>query len=250
MSLSGVWTNEYGSRMSLWVGADGTVQGRYASTTGSTGEYRVSGHAGPGDAGPKAGQPVALAISWHSIVAGEADPSWDWCSALSGQVSLRPDGPELVLTHALVASSAFPGLAEAGTHIDRLTYRRIGDAGPVPAGMEGPFGDIASPLTGVWQDGEGGAVALRLTGDQGFDRVAGTLRRAGLERPLSGFAGRGAARSLSVTARLADGSVTALAGTLPRGGAVLSLIELTSHATAPDSTYLQTLIHGRRFVLG
>lgn len=250
MTLSGVWTNEYGSRMELWLGADGTLQGRYASTTGSTGEYRVSGHAGPVEAGPKAGQPVALAISWHSIVAGEADPSWDWCSALSGQVSLRKDGPQLVLTHALVASSAFPGLAEAGTHIDRLTYRRIGDAGPLPTGVEGPFGDIASPLSGPWQDGEGGVMTLRLGSATGFDHITGSLRRAGVEQPLTGFAGRGAARSLAVTARLPDGSVTALAGTLPSGGTVLPLIELASHATAPDSTYLQTVIHARRFMPG
>ena len=250
MSLSGLWTNEYGSRMALWVGTDGAVRGRYASTTGSTGEYLVTGHAGPGEAGPTAGQPVALAISWHSVVAGDADPSWDWCSALSGQVSLRADGPELVLTHALVASSAFPGLAEAGTHIDRLTYRRIGDAGPAPAADPGAFGDIASPLSGVWQDGEGGVVALRLGAAAGFDHVTGMLRRAGAEQPLTGFAGRGTARSLAVTARLADGSVTALAGTLPPGGGVLSLIELASHATAPDSSYMQTIINGRRLVRG
>lgn len=247
MSLSGLWTNEYGSRMALWVGTDGAVRGRYASTTGSTGEYLVTGHAGPGDAGPTAGQPVALAISWHSVVAGDADPSWDWCSALSGQVSLRADGPELVLTHALVASSAFPGLAEAGTHIDRLTYRRIGDAGPAPAADPGPFGDMASPLAGVWQDGEGGRLALALHGADGFDRVGGRWLRPGQDCGLAGFAGRGTARSLAITARRPDGSVMALAGTLPPGGDVLSLIELASSTTAPDSTYLQTLVNGRRY---
>lgn len=247
MSLSGLWTNEYGSRMELWAQDDGTILGRYASSTGSTGEYAVCGHAGPGAAGPDRGQPLALTISWHSIVPGPADPSWDWCSGLSGQISLRDGAPVMVLTHALVASSDFPGLAQAGTHIDRLTYRRVGDAGARPA-LPPPAAAITTPLTGVWREAEGAEIDLMLVPDAGFDRVRGRLRPSGGQGVrLLGVAGRGAVRSLALTGLLPGGAVMALAGTLAAGSGTISLIDLTSHATPPDSLYLQTLINGRRF---
>lgn len=248
MSVAGIWTNEYGSRMELWAQDDGVILGRYASTTGSTGEYALRGHAGPLAATPAAGQPLALAICWHSIVPGPADPSWEWCSGLSGQISLRDGVPEMVLTHALVASSAFPGLVEAGTLIDRLTYRRVGEAGappPAPAAQE-----IASPLSGIWTDGEGMRVDLRSASAAGYDLVDGISGRSGKEWAVTGFAGRGAVRSLALTTRLSDGSVTAYAGTLSSGSDGLSLIELSSHATSPDSTYLQTRVNGRRWQRG
>lgn len=246
MSPSGFWTNEYGSRMELWVQDDGTILGRYASSTGSTGEYAVCGHAVAGAAGPERGQPLALAISWHSIVPGPADPSWDWCSGLSGQISLRDGAPVMVLTHALVASSDFPGLAQAGTHIDRLTYHRIGDAGSPPA----PPTSVESgdgPLSGTWREADGAEIDLRLFPDAGSDRVEGRLRQSGRAVELRGFAGRGPMRSLALTALLPGGEVMALAGTLPAGYDTMSLIDLTSRATPPDSSYLQTRINGRRF---
>lgn len=246
MSLSGLWTNEYGSRMELWAQDDGVILGRYASSTGSTGEYAVCGYAGPGPAGPMAGQPLALAISWHSIVPGPADPSWDWCSGLSGQISLRDGAPVMVLTHALVASSDFPGLAQAGTHIDRLTYHRIGDAGASPAL---PLATVTGngPLAGTWREANGAEIDLTLIPDGGFDRVQGHLRQSGRGMELQGVSGWGPVRSLAVTALLPGGEVMALAGTLPAGSNRLSLIDLTSHATPPDSLYLQTRINGRRF---
>lgn len=246
MNVAGVWTNEYGSRMELWAQDDGVILGRYASTTGSTGEYAVRGHAGPLAATPAVGQPLALAICWHSIVPGPADPSWEWCSGLSGQISLRDGVPEMVLTHALVASSAFPGMVEPGTLIDRLTYRRVGDAGPFrPAPQPAASGPVDSPLTGGWTDGEGMQVRLRSGPAAGYDLVDGLLARSGREQAVTGFAGRGPARSLALTARLPDGSVVAYAGTLPAGSDRLALIELVSTATPPDSSYLQTRVNGR-----
>ncbi|WP_298331137.1 avidin/streptavidin family protein [Asticcacaulis sp.] len=246
MNLSGVWTNEYGSRMELWALDDGVFRGRYVSSTGSTGEYAVCGHAVAGAAGPERGKPLALAIAWHSLVPGPADPSWDWCSGLSGQISLRDGAPVMGLTHALVASSDFPGLAQAGTHIDRLTYRRIGDAGPPPA-LPSPAAAIDTPLTGTWREAEGAEIDLITASDAGFDRVRGQLRRSGRAMELRGFAGRGAVRSLALTGLLPGGEVMALAGTLPAGSDMLSMIDLTSHPTPPDSLYLQTRINGRRF---
>lgn len=258
MTAGGLWVNDYGSRMALHVAADGIVTGRYASSTGSTGEYAVTGHAGPGPAGPRSGQVLALAISWHSLVPGPADASWDWCSGLSGQISLRDGGrAEMVLTHALVASSDFPGLARTGTHIDRLTYRPAGDdgAGPMvpPLPVPGAVPDAApvaapvvGPLSGTWHDGDGVAVTLTVRPDAGFDRLSGRLRLDGVELPVAGMAGRGAVRALSLTGRLPDGGVVCLAGSLPAAGGPLSLLDLTSHPTPPDSSYLQTRILGRR----
>ena len=250
MSVAGIWTNEYGSRMELWAQDDGVILGRYASTTGSTGEYAVRGHAGPVAATPAAGQPLALAICWHSIVPGPADPSWEWCSGLSGQITLRDGVPEMVLTHALVASSAFPGLVEAGTLIDRLTYRRMGEAGPLRLPPPAASGQADSPLTGRWTDGEGMQVRLRSHPAAGYDLVDGLLARSGPEGAVTGFAGRGDVLSLALTARLPDGSVVAYAGTLPAGSDMLSLIELVSTATPPDSTYLQTRVNGRNWRRG
>lgn len=86
MSIAGVWVNAYGSKMDLGLLNNNLVMGTYQSSTGSTGTYRVIGLQQTADPTPQTGQAVALAIEWHSVVAGPPDNSWHWVSGLSGEL--------------------------------------------------------------------------------------------------------------------------------------------------------------------
>lgn len=264
MSVSGTWKNAYGSTMSLYVYGSGLVLGQYQSSTGSTGTYAVIGCQGPADPGPTAGQPVALAIDWHSIVPGPPDNSWHWASGLSGQLSVSTSGgpPSLVLAHAMVATAtlAFPGGAiDPGTYIDKLVYAPVADA-PLPGAGEQPgAGDpIASPLNGRWLGSDGSVLILNVSSaySSAFGWVLGTYQVNGGLWDVAGVTdinayGQGVPLE-SVALTLVDGAghAIALAGTLQLQSMKLTLSRLTSVATLPSVTYAQTMIDAVTFTAG
>jgi len=249
-SVAGTWKNDYGSVMTLSVSGN-QVSGTYQSSTGSTGKYEVAGFQLQSAPGPELNQPVALAIEWSSTGDDPADPSWNWCSGLSGQLSITGQGDVLTLTHLLVATSDFPGLADRANYIDKLVYRRIeathvasctASAEPLP---------IENSLVGTWIDSDG--ITLELTvhpsSQQRFGHVRGSLSAgSGAESiKLCGFTDINAApsqlslQSVSLTAaRTQDSTVISLCGALVLEGDVLNLTKLESSPTMPKNAYLAT----------
>jgi hypothetical protein len=255
MTLVGIWENVYGSRMTLAAQGDGIV-GIYESTTGSTGEYLVSGWQLDTEPGEGAGQPVALAIEWHSIVEGPSDASWNWVSALGGQINLIGGQEALILSHLLVASSDFIGLCDRGIYTDRLTYHRVSDA-PPPQGCA-RRGEPAprDPLAGEWITADGVRLDLVVTPDtQGyFGYLAGTMVLEDATLTLAGFTDVNAMpaglahQSVSITAKDATRKVTvALGGWMECHTGVLTLQRLTNRVTTAANNYIQTDIRPLEF---
>jgi hypothetical protein len=249
MTVQGLWQNEYGSQMSLAAYPGGLVFGTYSSSTGSTGKYYVVGWQQAAEPTSAAGQPVALAIDWHSITGGQGDPSWNWTSGLSGQLSIQNNAQQLVLAHAMVASSDFPKLCRAGTYIDKLIYQRVSEA--QPQALERPEGGAAAadPLAGTWQSSDG-AVLLMLqvqpAPDSMFGWVSGKVQAGGgtfLVEGVTDINARSSGlylQSVSITALTQAGGVIAYGGTLDLRSGALTLLVLSSGATAATATYVQT----------
>lgn len=247
MSAAGTWINEYGSIMTL-VSDGHTLSGVYQSSTGSVGNYEVHGVQAGCDATPERGQPVALSISWHAIDGVQADPSWHWCSGLSGQISFQEGVEVLVLTHAMIASSCFPGLVDVGHYIDRLTYRRAGaEALTILSSRRTEVHD--NPLSGTWLAANGTSMTLRVetAADNRLGYVSGCLQLAIGELPIEGFtdlqtaASAGLLQSVAITAQAsAPAKVIALAGSLELSTGILTLLDMSSNSTAPQNSYSQT----------
>lgn len=255
-SVAGTWKNDYGSVMTLAV-TDDRVRGTYQSSTGSTGKYEVTGFQLDVPAATTLSQPVALAIEWHSIGGDPADPSWNWCSGLSGQMSVTPAGDRLELSHLLVASSDFPELAGQGTYIDKLSYQRVDtvalddlDVAPLA------FSPIEDVLNGTWVADNGATLELRVhaSGQRRFGHVSGTLSTPAGGVEVSGFtdvnaiASKLALQSVSLTvAKTQASSVSSLCGSLDIQGEVLNLFSMTSCATTLQRSYLATQVAATRF---
>ncbi len=250
------WINEYGSIMDLWQADDGAIVGLYASSTGSTGTYLVVGWAAGAPPSAQCGQSVSLSIYWRSLDGGAGDPSWHWVSGLGGQRLLGVEGQpdSMPLSHAMVATTDFPGLAGPGTYIDKLLYRA---QGPSPAGSAAPRvagGAEADPVDGLWQCREepGLRLTLRLA-DSGYGYVEGTLLRGDEAHPVRGVTDGGALaagldrQGVAVTAPGGQGYSLALAGSLARDG-LMTLTAFTSQGTAPGNGYLQTRLGALTFV--
>lgn len=253
-SVAGTWTNEYGSLMNLSVQGQ-HIYGHYQSSTGSVGLYEVTGYQLHPAATPHRGQPVALAIEWHSVADGPADPSWNWSSSLYGQLSLEGNEEVLTLSHLLVASSDFPALADAGTYADRLVYRRstvTHHQAPPPAPSVATL--PRNSLEGTWMADDGTALKLHIEAESEgrFGRIQGSLVHASEHFQVSGFTDINAAttglshQSLAITAAHEDGLLT-LCGTLRFKEGSLALIMMTGVATSPAHTYVQTRISALTF---
>ncbi|WP_028223019.1 avidin/streptavidin family protein [Paraburkholderia oxyphila] len=250
MSLAGTWQNEYGSIMMLAVEGH-AVAGTYASTTGSVGSYEVLGTQIGADPDEHRGQPVALAIAWHSVGEDPPDASWHWSSGLSGQISIQNCEEVLVVAHSMIASCEFPGLAAPGSYIDKLHYRRVpGASAPVrigaPAGRRAP---IADPLEGTWSAANGivMSLAVRPHARGGFGYVSGRIHFGDVGAEITGFtdlqatASGLALQSVSLaTLDVASGLAVSLSGTLNVQTGALDLLMMRSGATAPDHVYAQT----------
>jgi hypothetical protein len=249
MSFTGQWINSYNSVMTLTQAADGAISGSYTSTTGSSGEYYILGYANPTDGTPALGQSVALAIYWKSYGGGSGDPSWHWVSGLSGQMTLVPCAqPTLVLMHAMVASCDFPGLAVAGTYIDKLVY--LPYTGADSAAAQPAVAPVGSgdPVSGAWVCANP-SVTLSLQVVPGVPgQLSGSMTISGhLASKVQGFTDIDAVtdklnlQAVALTAfDSTSGQCVSLAGSVNRTTGQLTLTDLTSSGTAPDSTYLQT----------
>ncbi len=250
MSVTGVWTNSYGSVVELKQRLGGMVTGTYKSSTGSTGEYYVVGMADAKDPTPELGQSVALAIYWRSFTGGKGDPSWHWVSGLSGQLDVSGAQPTIYLMHAMVATCDFPGLADAGTYIDKLIYTPQKDAGPGAApeltmGQQEASGD---PISGLWVCREDSSLRLELVlNNPSVGYVVGQWYTATGQHPALGFtdvdalSGGLPCQGLSVGIGInSAGICRSMAGSLGFSSGVLTLTVFTSRGTAGDAVYTET----------
>lgn len=245
--ITGTWKNQYGSTMQLMiVPSSGLVYGIYASSTGSTGQYRVYGYYNQ-NAPANVGNAAGLTIYWHSIVAGPSDPSWHWVSGLGGQIVADGIGNTLILNHAMVATDPFPGLANTGTYIDKLTYTRISANAPdlvLPA-EEGVLGD---PIEGAWICDQDSTVQLNLqlaipsagVVKGTFQTSAGIFGAIGMTDTTA--QGQINLQGLSIASLDNSGGVQVLSGSLNYGTNRLTLTSLYSQGTASNATYVETMI--------
>ena len=251
MSLTGVWSNSYGSVMNLSQFAGGLIAGTYSSSTGSTGKYYVAGMAGPSDPTPSLGQSAALSIYWRSYTGGQGDPSWHWVSGLSGQLNTSGSQPTLYLMHAMVATDNFPNVANVGTYIDKLIYtpkQGETDSSIKDALSEGANG--TDPISGVWVCNEepGTIMQLSVSGPStGY--VTGDLACAAGRYVLVGFtdvdaqSGGIARQGLSVSVGVGDAGVCmSMAGSLDFSTGVMTLTVYASRGTSADTIYTQTQV--------
>ncbi|AZF37649.1 hypothetical protein C4J88_2867 [Pseudomonas sp. R4-39-08] len=256
-SVAGIWKNDYGSVMSLAVSGH-NIHGSYRSSTGSTGEYRITGYsAGPGATRTKS-QPVALAIEWHDLGNEKPDPSWNWTSGLSGQLSVSPEGDVLTLSHLLVASGDFPEFASCGTYVDKLIYHRAEPSlrhAPVAPSEWLP---VENALAGRWNAADGTSLVLSVRSDsqQRFGSVHGhfTSVHSSIATEISGFtdihalASKLTLQSVSITvATTQDSTVSSLSGILDLKSDTLHLQVLASSSIAPDHAYLATKLSAMQF---
>jgi saccharopepsin len=258
MTLAGVWKNEYGSIMTLNLAEPNTLTGTYESSTGSSGTYRVIGYETNAEPTPNAGQPVSLAINWHSLAVGPPDNSWHWVSGFSGQISIVNGAEQLVLAHALVASIELRGLVQNGTHIDKLTYRRVSTAGPKMALNDLGLTAAVNPMLGRWVACDGTALSVEsLTPHKAnlFGWISGTLTWKGRSSPFQGLTDINA-NSTGLTQQSvaivglpdrAQGPAISLAGILDFSSGVLTLLDLEARSTAPESAYVQTMVSSKVF---
>ncbi|WP_338480485.1 avidin/streptavidin family protein [Pseudomonas trivialis] len=253
-SVAGTWKNDYGSVMTLTVTGN-QISGIYQSSTGSTGQYAVTGYQSSSAAASNQGRPVALAIDWHSLGNEPADPSWNWTSGLCGQISLVEHEEVLELSHLLVASSDFPGLAQQGTYVDKLRYRRC-SPGVTERQDANSFlqAKIDNPLTGRWMTPDANVLTLTVEAQSKgrLGRVTGKLSGPAGAMEVSGFTDICAVesgltlQSTAITAAQETG-VLSLCGTLDLKSDVLELSILTCTPTAPTLTYVQTRLSSATF---
>jgi Avidin family len=258
MSLAGVWQNEYGSQMTLSAASPNLVVGEYTSSTGSSGTYKVIGWQQSGDPTPQSGQAVALAIEWHSIVAGPPDNSWHWVSGLSGQISIQNGVEQLVLAHALVASVDFPGLAPSGTYVDKLIYKRVSAKSPPAEFAILDQAGLDDPMVGSWFADDATALLVQSVvpySDNAFGWITGKLIWNGSPSMLFGVTDINATadglnlQSVAVVGLPSDdgGPAISLSGTLDLQSGTLTLLDLQSASTAPNATYVQTAVSTKIF---
>jgi hypothetical protein len=256
MSITGAWKNEYGSTMILTT-IGNIIAGTYKSSTGSTGEYRVSGCQVGRDATAALGQPIALAIDWHSVVDGPSDPSWNWTSGLSGQISIVDGEEVLVLSHMMIASTDFPGLSSTGTYIDKLTYRRVPTSDHAASKNDTekhmPIDDLSN---GKWIAVGGSILNLSVNTDieKRIGYVTGSIKFSNDSFEVVGFTdinARSNALSLQsiaiCAAKPSATEVLSLSGTLNLANRRLHLVSMNSLATASKNSYTQTRISSMSF---
>lgn len=255
MTLTGTWANDYGSLMSLSVSGD-KITGVYKSSTGSTGEYVVSGWQTDAEPTEGAGQVVCLAIDWHSVEGDQQDASWNWVSALGGQLSIIQGEENLILNHLMVASSDFEGVANTGVYIDKLAYHRVETASENPRGKQLNKAKTADPLTGRWNAADGTTLLVSVIPDSEarFGYISGTLTITNNEMTISGFTDINAAsdglqfQSVSIVAKDSNKNITrALGGWIELTTSELSLQMLSNHITTVDTIYTQTDIRSLQF---
>ena len=267
MGLCGIWRNSYGSIMELRLAGDGRIHGSYSSTTGSTGSYPVLGWADPREPGarepgPERGQSVALAVSWRSLGDDPADPSWHWVAGHGGQLLGQGGAARLLLMHDLVASTAFPGQAGVGRHLDKLVFvpapeARAAAVAPAEQILATARGEAFSGALGrAWKDT--GDPAIRLEGltllDPRLGFADGQLRVGGRACRVVGFvdpfAGAADLQAISLTGLLdpARGETISLSGWLDPLQPEVVLTVFRNMGTTPACDYTMTTVDQFRLV--
>ncbi|TFY95112.1 peptidase A1 pepsin [Pseudomonas nabeulensis] len=259
MSVAGTWKNDYGSVMTLTVTGN-EVAGTYQSSTGSTGRYAVTGYQPATLPSQEKGLPVALAIEWHSLGNEAADPSWNWVSGLCGQLHRVAGEDRLALSHLLVATSDFPELADQGTYVDKLSYRRVsGEAVEAFHVTPALMSQQDNPLSGTWLAADGFSLTLQARGSnpRGLGYVSGTMTTASEQTDIRGFTDITAftaglsQQSVSLTAVQLDGeTVLTLAGSLDLKADELTLLGMFTSSTTASESYVQTRIKSLKFSRG
>lgn len=257
MSLTGTWSNSYGSVMTLEQYSSGLVGGSYQSSTGSTGVYNVIGFAPVTPPTPQLGQSVALSIYWRSTQGGQGDPSWHWVSGLSGQLNIAGAEPTIYLMHAMVATDDFPGLATVGTYIDKLLYTpKTGSALEIPArpGERATEAAGADPISGVWKCREipGATLSVNIIDDI-YGYVSGQLTLPAGTYGAIGFTDTyatqdGVPRQALSMSLVMGAQSQSMAGSLEFSTGVLTLSIFTSQGTPGDAIYVETKLSQLTFV--
>ncbi|NWA65368.1 avidin/streptavidin family protein [Pseudomonas reactans] len=250
-SVAGTWKNDYGSVMTLTVTGN-VITGSYQSSTGSTGQYAITGYQASTSLSQEQGLPVALAIDWHPLDQQQADPSWHWVSGLCGQLHQIAGEDRFELSHLLVATREFPDLANQGTYLDKLSYRRVpGEAielNPVAPTMSSKQDN---PLNGTWLATEGYDLKLHVSASSqlALGCVSGTLTTSSECVEISGFTDINAGavglslQSVSLTAAQKSGdTVLTLAGSLDLKEDGLTLLALFTSSTPASRRYVQTQV--------
>lgn len=256
VSVAGTWQNDYGSLMSLNV-SDRQVCGTYQSSTGSTGHYAIRGFTAGAGATRIKNQPLALAIEWHDLGDETSDPSWNWVSGLSGQLSTDDRGDVLTLSHLLVASGDFPDLASRGNYLDKLVYRRVAEHPPATSCEPIEVMPVENALAGQWVALDQTILSLTVEADSQhrFGIVRGFLTTNDTAVELTGFTdinavtSKLALQSVSLTVTTTqDGAVSTLCGTLDFVQQTLNLLVLASSPVPPAQAYLATKISSLNFI--
>lgn len=158
-----VWENTYGSNMKIMADHNGRLAGCYASTTGSSGAYHITG-SWSNDAIGVEPYELAIAIPWRSYEAGAGDTSWHWTSAMSG---FGTGSSELKLLNSLNATTVYPGLnVTTGIYPEELTFTPYGQGWSCPP-MGPPVQQTQTPLDGTWVTADD-AVSIEFE-ESGFD---------------------------------------------------------------------------------
>lgn len=171
--MTKVWTNPYGSKMTLQA-TGGILQGQYASTAGAAGVYKVYGYIDPNADAVTPGNPgvpLGMVLNWRSIQQGnKPDPSWNYVSGIGGQLICNKAGATVLnVNHALIASNPLPGAVDkAGFYVDRLEYdlAKVQDdaCDQGPSDLGAPPEDMASQATLVYVNEQDPTMRLLLAG--------------------------------------------------------------------------------------
>ena len=123
VDVSGKWVNEYGSLMDILEvdSATGIFSGTYASTTGASGKYRVTGITDTKPDPKINSQALAFSVSWRDLGGDPADANW--VSAFSGQIQII-DGKEVMTTTYLLQENTDPQNNWGSTIVDKATFKR------------------------------------------------------------------------------------------------------------------------------
>ncbi|MBN8924753.1 MAG: hypothetical protein J0I96_16905 [Rhodanobacter sp.] len=249
------WRNEYGSLMRLREGTDGCVRGLYRSTTGSSGDYHVTGFIEPAAIDGNHARALSLGISWRAIDGDDEEPGSQWVSGLSGQLLHTPQGPRLLLMHNLVVSTHAPAPKGTGFHLDKLQYEPTGESLPLLSlSANGTAIDPTHLLGGAWVSTHDDSLRLELSVTKEGE-VLGAMTEGDAEPgPIRGYADALASNNtptlhgVSLTGWSAQRRCAySLAGWLTVEGTELCLLDLSSSATDHGSRYLQTQAQGMRF---
>lgn len=259
MSLIGTWKGSNGSIITLGGSGPNKLVGTYKPTIKSADAYTLIGYQTTSRSTPNADQAVSLAIRWHSL-AGPLDTSAHWVSGLTGPLVHHRGTQRLILTHAIVASTDFPGLATAGTYIDKVIYTLVSTEVPEPPPQTSKGNiAVADPIEGRWFSHDGTSLLIQsaIPDSAGVPgQVFGTLNYKGRISDIQGLtdfdastAGLGL-QSVAMVGLLNDsaGPAIALAGVVEIDYKLITLLELQSSLTAALNTHLRTTVSSQVFL--